>query len=241
MHPSPAAGPKHTLIEHERMPVRILITDCPPSEDMLREAYLPVFEELRVSHLVRLCEPTYSTAPLDAAGVRVIDSYAFADGSAPSSEVVTAYRAFIDSLLSSAASSPSAVKPTVAVHCVSGIGRAPIFAVIPLIDAGLDRADAVEFVRRRRRGAFNRVQIAWIMDERDGLPPRDRRRTGGGVTGSFKMFSGSAATPGERAGSVVSMAPSVASSRGGGGGGSDRPRSSPGGFLGGLFGRKRQQ
>jgi protein tyrosine phosphatase type 4A len=57
----------------------------------------------------------------------------------------------------------------VATHCVSGIGRAPLFVAISLIDAGLDPLDAIEVVRKRRRGAFNKRQVDWLVD---GYRPR---------------------------------------------------------------------
>ncbi|KAJ3122844.1 Protein tyrosine phosphatase type IVA 1 [Physocladia obscura] len=188
--------PKHSLIETESLPLRILITDCPPSAALLAEFYVPVFAELGVSHVIRLCEPTYDPQILSDAGVVVVDSMAFQDGTAPPQNIVTEYRAFIETILEKSQSTPAPgtsdslnamprnyrnttsthQKPTIAVHCTSGIGRAPIFAVIPLIDFGMDRVEAVEFVRAKRCGAFNRIQIDWIMDERAGLAPKKKKQ-----------------------------------------------------------------
>ena len=53
---------------------------------------------------------------------------------------------------------------TVAVHCVAGLGRAPLLVSIALIEAGLDPMDAVELIRRKRRGAINRVQLKYVQD-----------------------------------------------------------------------------
>lgn len=51
---------------------------------------------------------------------------------------------------------------TIAVHCVAGLGRAPVLVAVALIEAGLSPLDAIELIRRRRRGAFNSRQIAYV-------------------------------------------------------------------------------
>ncbi|KAG0266254.1 Protein tyrosine phosphatase type IVA 1 [Mortierella polycephala] len=52
--------------------------------------------------------------------------------------------------------------PTVAVHCVAGLGRAPILVAVALIEFGMANLDTVEFIRARRRGCFNNSQIQYI-------------------------------------------------------------------------------
>lgn len=55
---------------------------------------------------------------------------------------------------------------TIAVHCVAGLGRAPVLVAIALIElAGMEGLDAVEYVRDRRPGAFNKAQIAYLVRE----------------------------------------------------------------------------
>lgn len=51
---------------------------------------------------------------------------------------------------------------TIAVHCVAGLGRAPVLVAIGLIELGMEPLDAIEFIRRKRRGAFNKPQITWL-------------------------------------------------------------------------------
>jgi protein tyrosine phosphatase type 4A len=57
----------------------------------------------------------------------------------------------------------SDLRPTIAVHCVAGLGRAPVLVAIALIEMGMPPLDAVEFIRRYRRGAFNKPQIAYLV------------------------------------------------------------------------------
>lgn len=56
--------------------------------------------------------------------------------------------------------------PCIAVHCVAGLGRAPVLVVIALIEFGCDPVDAVEAVRKNRPGALNKKQIRWLMNRR---------------------------------------------------------------------------
>ncbi len=39
------------------------------------------------------------------------------------------------------------VGPCIAVHCVAGLGRAPVLVAIALIEAGMKYEDAVEMIR----------------------------------------------------------------------------------------------
>lgn len=53
--------------------------------------------------------------------------------------------------------------PTIAVHCVAGLGRAPALVAIALIEMGMKPLDTIEFIRGKRRGAFNKPQIAYLV------------------------------------------------------------------------------
>ncbi|KAF9411834.1 Protein tyrosine phosphatase type IVA 1, partial [Podila epigama] len=97
-----------------------LILDCP--SDATLSAYIPILEEHNVTDLVRICEGTpYNSGPLNAIGITVHDDMKFQDGTAPGKEVVARWldlndRVFFDK--------PNSNR-SIAVHCVSGIGRAP--------------------------------------------------------------------------------------------------------------------
>lgn len=55
--------------------------------------------------------------------------------------------------------------PTIAVHCVAGLGRAPALVAIALIEMGMKPLDAIEYIRGKRRGAFNKPQIAYLVSK----------------------------------------------------------------------------
>lgn len=78
----------------------------------------------------------------------------------PPPNVVSAWLSLVD--LEERESSTKENIPTIAVHCVAGLGRAPALVAIALIELGMQPLDAVEFIRRKRRGAFNKPQIAYL-------------------------------------------------------------------------------
>uniref|UniRef100_A0A2I2ZCG4 Protein tyrosine phosphatase type IVA 3 n=1 Tax=Gorilla gorilla gorilla TaxID=9595 RepID=A0A2I2ZCG4_GORGO len=50
----------------------------------------------------------------------------------------------------------------VAVPCVAGLGRAPVLVALALIECGMKYEDAVQFIRQKRRGAFNSKQLLYL-------------------------------------------------------------------------------
>ncbi|KAL2918627.1 Protein tyrosine phosphatase type IVA 2 [Polyrhizophydium stewartii] len=167
---APAAGARRwqqtaVAVEHAALPLTLLITDCPDAR-MLGE-YAAMLRDHGVGAVLRICEPTaYDKTELEAAGVRVHELF-FEDGTPPPPPVVSELRAVLSRELALQAGGGG--RPAVAVHCVSGIGRAPVLVCCALIDCGLPPEDAVQLVRSKRRGAVNKAQLAWLLDDRKGF------------------------------------------------------------------------
>jgi protein-tyrosine phosphatase len=67
---------------------------------------------------------------------------------------------FISSMLSFI---ESPAEKAIAVHCVAGLGRAPVLVAIALIEyAHYDPVEAVSFIRKIRRGSINEKQLQYL-------------------------------------------------------------------------------
>lgn len=151
-----------SLIEHPSSPVRFLILDCPTESTLAM--YLEEFRNLNVSIVVRCCQPTYNTDSLFQRGIQVVD-LPFKDGGVPPSPIIHEWLHVVEQAKNKA----SLLDPnngnnqvTIAVHCVAGLGRAPVLVAIALIELGMAPLDAIEYIREKRRGAFNKPQITFL-------------------------------------------------------------------------------
>ena len=100
----------------------------------------------------------------------------FPDGDPPPDHIISAWLDLCDKRFGKAKSSGAASgggaggsaddrPPVIAVHCVAGLGRAPVLVAISLIEAGMEPDSAVQHVRNSRTNAFNRRQLNYLMDE----------------------------------------------------------------------------
>ncbi|KAF9105331.1 Protein tyrosine phosphatase type IVA 1 [Mortierella sp. GBA35] len=167
-------GKQLTLIEPPMTRgIRFLILDCPT--DSTLPFYLAELKRNHVTDVVRCCEPTYRAESLLAEHITVHD-WPFRDGAVPPTNIIKNWIQLVDSRIvrrvhqqQQRSGSPSiseeedeALVPTIAVHCVAGLGRAPILVAIALVELGMANLDTIEFIRRRRRGCFNSNQITYI-------------------------------------------------------------------------------
>ena len=90
--------------------------------------------------VVRVCEPSYKIEELSSQGIQVKD-LAFEDGTPPPQNVVDEW---FETLKQNYQDNPEAC---VAVHCVAGLGRAPVLVALALIELGLKYEAAVKLIR----------------------------------------------------------------------------------------------
>ncbi|KAF8935798.1 Protein tyrosine phosphatase type IVA 1 [Haplosporangium bisporale] len=193
-------GRQLTLIEPPMTKgIRFLILDCPT--DSTLPFYLAELKRNNVTDVVRCCEPTYRAETLQNEGITVHD-WPFRDGAVPPVNIIKNWLLLVDTRIVRRSSSPSASEeeeevapPTIAVHCVAGLGRAPILVAIAMIELGMANLDTVEFIRRRRRGCFNSNQIQYIDGYKRGKILK--HTLGSGPSGSN---SGSSAASGLKSG-----------------------------------------
>ena len=54
--------------------------------------------------------------------------------------------------------------PRIAVHCVAGLGRAPLLVALALVHKGCPRINAIELIRSKRPGALNMIQANYLIE-----------------------------------------------------------------------------
>lgn len=142
---------KPTIITYKKQKYIISTT---PSNDTISD-YVSFLTSHNVSLLIRTCEPTYDITPIKAAGIKCVDLQ-FLDGQYPPKNIIDSWRGLI---MKERSKNPYAV---ICVHCISGYGRAPTLVAASLIDDGMDNFDAVLYIRKKRPGAINSVQLTWL-------------------------------------------------------------------------------
>uniref|UniRef100_A0A2K6ELD2 protein-tyrosine-phosphatase n=1 Tax=Propithecus coquereli TaxID=379532 RepID=A0A2K6ELD2_PROCO len=102
--------------------------------------------------LVRVYEATYDATLVEKEGIHVLD-WPFDNGAPPSNQIVDDWLSLIKIKFRE---EPGCC---IAVHCVAGLGRAPVLVALALIEGGMKYKDAVQVIRQKWRGAFNSKQL----------------------------------------------------------------------------------
>ena len=229
-------GTKPTLIANPaKYPMRFLIMDAPRQANL--HLYIKECRKNHVTDLVRVCERTYSTTELQAAGISVYEME-YPDGHSPPQDVIDRWLELVDSrcydksVVPRGGTKAAAVAPQadeqpngsskgnamktsshalsnisdsahnggdamtngdpsmkgsssggdvcIAVHCVAGLGRAPVMVAIALIEfANMDPVEAVGYIRRHRRGAINEKQLLYLEGYKKSYHKNKKLRRGG--------------------------------------------------------------
>merc|ERR1719158_490494 len=131
---------------------QFLIMDAPTDANISK--YIQAMKEKGVKKVVRACEPSYQTDPLQNQDIEVIEM-PFSDGSPPSEDIISGFL--------EVCKEETPAGRTVAVHCVAGLGRAPVLVAIALMElAKLNCYEAIDRIRRVRRGAINQRQLKYL-------------------------------------------------------------------------------
>lgn len=167
-----------TLIATPRL--RFLIMDAPRQANL--HLYIKECRRNRITDIVRVCEPTYLAGELTSAGIAVHEM-AYPDGQSPPEDVLVRWLALAEARFrggggkgAAEGDAGDAAPRTVAVHCVAGLGRAPVLVAIALMEfERMDAVEAVVLIRSKRRGAINEKQLKYL----EGY--KCRRRAEGGA------------------------------------------------------------
>ncbi|XP_061885304.1 protein tyrosine phosphatase type IVA 2 [Entelurus aequoreus] len=133
--------------------MKFLITHNPTNATLNK--FTEELKKFSVQTLVRVCESTYDKAPVEKEGIQVLD-WPFDDGAPPPTHIVDDWLKLLNTKFRE---EPGCC---IAVHCVAGLGRAPVLVALALIETGMKYEDAVQFIRQKRRGAFNSKQLLYL-------------------------------------------------------------------------------
>ena len=135
---------------------KFLIFEAPNDANL--HLYMKEFAKYGAKTVVRACDATYSDAKLEAAGIKVVE-LSFPDGTSPPDAVVNEWLRLLATLDAAAGDE----KPTVGVHCVAGLGRAPVLVAIAMIEGGVEPLIAIKEIRAKRPGALNMPQLKYLQ------------------------------------------------------------------------------
>lgn len=124
-----------------------------------------------VKVLVRVCKKTYEELPFTTQGIQ-IEELSFPNGSFPDKTIIDKWLCVCKTY---AKNHPSS---TLAIHCESGLGRSAVLVAVALIDAGMKPDHVVDFIRNKRRGAFNNTQYECLKNYAPKTKSVDRKKKG---------------------------------------------------------------
>ncbi|NP_001407720.1 protein tyrosine phosphatase type IVA 1 isoform 3 [Mus musculus] len=110
--------------------------------------------------------------PTNATLNKFIEDWPFDDGAPPSNQIVDDWLSLVKIKFRE---EPGCC---IAVHCVAGLGRAPVLVALALIEGGMKYEDAVQFIRQKRRGAFNSKQLLYLEKYRPKMRLRFKDSNG---------------------------------------------------------------
>jgi protein tyrosine phosphatase type 4A len=152
--------------------MRFVIMDAPRQTNL--HLYVKELSKYHVHDIVRVCEPTYHADSLHNAGIGLHDME-YHDGHSPPNDVLERWCQLVEQTFynnnnkkkshttTNTIEDEEDLPPALAVHCVAGLGRAPVLVAIALMEfAHMDPVEAVTLIRRHRRGAINEKQLIYL-------------------------------------------------------------------------------
>lgn len=131
-----------------------VIMPTPNSDDL--EIYKDFILKNNINTLVKLCkEITYNPNEFKKSGINVID-LSMEDGSVPSIAETNEWIKIIKK--------EKKISGGIASHCMSGLGRSPLFICVGLIKIEkIDPIDAISMIRTHVIGALNNKQLNFLL------------------------------------------------------------------------------
>ncbi len=128
-----------------------LVSNSPIDSDM--NEYLGILNKHQINTVVRFCDKTYNENNIIVKNNIFYDMY-IEDGSIPDDNSI---KQFLDICTT---------HKNIALHCKSGLGRAPTMVGIALIiKEKVDPLECITTIREKIKGAFNSKQLNFLINE----------------------------------------------------------------------------
>lgn len=156
---------KPSIVVHEKL--KFLIMDAPARDNA--SDYALQLCMIGVKHLVRTCEGNYDERAFESQGIKMhvkpIQDLYFQDGTVPSRSKISVWLNLVKETFIEKTSNANE-NQYIAVHCLAGLGRAPVLVGIALIEYGMESHNAISLIRSNRPGALNSQQVRLLMSYR---------------------------------------------------------------------------
>lgn len=129
-----------------------------PTDDNI-ELFIESLKNNNICHVIRLCEKTYDFRTIENENICFYD-LEFSDGSIPSKNIIEQWNSIIEKI---------ADNEKILVHCLAGLGRAPLMVTISLINEFMEPYEAIKLIRKIRPGAINSRQLEFLIDYRPNI------------------------------------------------------------------------
>lgn len=137
-----------TLIEYKQK--KFVIFDSPNDDNSY--LYINKLKKHNVKNIVSTCVRAYDKKKFENSGIKIHD-LVFSNGGYPSESIINQWFNLIDTVGDTSA---------IGVHCVSGLGRAPVLVALSLIRDGMEPCASVKYIRDKRHYCFNEEQIKYL-------------------------------------------------------------------------------
>ena len=142
----------YALIKTDK--INFILSSSPKQYNILE--YCKILKKQNVKYVVNVCGSEYDTSILDEIGVlyKPID---YPDGSNPTDFIIKEWKQTCDKSISES--------KNIAVHCVSGLGRAPTLICFYLVYYdNWSSYSSIEHIRKLRKGSINSFQLKYILN-----------------------------------------------------------------------------
>lgn len=133
--------------------IKYILSSCPNDKNI--EEYSTFLKDNNVKYLVNFCEKEYQNSNLNNS--IKYESLFIEDGKTPGSDKLERWKELCNDCIKE--------NKNIALHCVSGMGRAPTMLCIALIEYdNYNSIDAIELLRKKRKGCLNSIQLRYLMN-----------------------------------------------------------------------------